>query len=182
MAGDPERSGPERAVIDSRAVGPATCSSACPGSAADGGEFAPAALEAGAWGVLVAREHVEAARAAVEGTVGHAPCSGAALIAVDDPLPALHALARAWRRELGARVVGITGSTGKTSTKDILAALLGTRLGTHASRENLNTEIGLPLTILEAAARHRGAGARDGDARRGPDRRAGRHRRARRRA
>ena len=47
-------------------------------------------------------------------------------------------------------MVGVTGSTGKTSTKDILAAILGSRLRTHASLENLNTEIGLPLTILEA--------------------------------
>ena len=50
----------------------------------------------------------------------------------------------------GATVIGVTGSTGKTSTKDILAALLRSRLKTHASRENWNTEIGLPLTILEA--------------------------------
>ena len=150
VAGEPERSGPERARIDSRAVEPGDLFVGLPGSAADGGRFAPAALEAGAWGAIVAREHVEAARAAVEGTVGHAPCSGAALIAVDEPLAALHALARAWRHELGARVIGVTGSTGKTSTKDILAALLGTRLVTHASRENWNTEIGLPLTILEA--------------------------------
>ena len=48
-------------------------------------------------------------------------------------------------------VVGVTGSTGKTSTKDILSALLAGRLRVHASRENFNTEIGLPLTILEAA-------------------------------
>ena len=137
-------------MIDSRAVEPGDLFVGLPGSGADGGRFAPAALEAGAWGAIVAREHVEAARAAVEGTVGHAPCSGAALIAVDEPLAALHALARAWRHELGARVIGVTGSTGKTSTKDILAALLGTRLVTHASRENWNTEIGLPLTILEA--------------------------------
>ena len=150
VARRPERSGPERAVIDSREVEPGDLFVGLPGSGADGGRFAAAALEAGAWGALVAREHVEAARAAVEGTVGHAPCSGAALIAVDEPLAALHALARAWRRELGAPVIGVTGSTGKTSTKDILAALLGTRLVTHASRENLNTEIGLPLTILEA--------------------------------
>src|SRR5205085_8020935 len=60
-------------------------------------------------------------------------------------------LARAWRRELGAKTIGITGSTGKTSTKDILLALLRPHLRTHANRENLNTEIGLPLSVLEAS-------------------------------
>src|SRR5688500_524760 len=138
-AGDPERSGPERAVIDSRAVEPGDLFVGLPGAAADGGAFAPAALEAGAWGALVAREHREAALAAVEGTVGHAACSGATVIVVEEPLAALQSLARAWRRELGARVVGVTGSTGKTSTKDILAALLAPHLDTRASRENWNT-------------------------------------------
>jgi UDP-N-acetylmuramoyl-tripeptide--D-alanyl-D-alanine ligase len=67
---------------------------------------------------------------------------------VDDPLAALQALATAWRRALGCAVVGITGSTGKTSVKDIVRALLPRHV--HASRENMNTEIGLPLAILEA--------------------------------
>jgi UDP-N-acetylmuramoyl-tripeptide--D-alanyl-D-alanine ligase len=67
-----------------------------------------------------------------------------------DPLTALQRLANRWRHELGARAVGITGSTGKTSTKDILLALLAPRLRTHANRQNLNTEIGVPLSILEA--------------------------------
>jgi UDP-N-acetylmuramoyl-tripeptide--D-alanyl-D-alanine ligase len=60
----------------------------------------------------------------------------------------MQALARAWRRSLGARVVGVTGSVGKTSVKDIARVLLPGNV--HANRENLNTEIGLPLTILEA--------------------------------
>jgi UDP-N-acetylmuramoyl-tripeptide--D-alanyl-D-alanine ligase len=60
----------------------------------------------------------------------------------------MHSLARAYRRALGARVVGVTGSVGKTSVKDIARALLPGRV--HASPENFNTEIGLPLTILEA--------------------------------
>jgi UDP-N-acetylmuramoyl-tripeptide--D-alanyl-D-alanine ligase len=60
----------------------------------------------------------------------------------------MQALALAWRRALGARVLGVTGSVGKTSVKDIARALLPGRV--HANRENLNTEIGLPLTILEA--------------------------------
>jgi UDP-N-acetylmuramoyl-tripeptide--D-alanyl-D-alanine ligase len=149
-AGDPERAGPERAVIDSRAVQPGDLFVGLPGAAADGGAYAAAALEAGAWGAVVGREHRGSAVDAAEGTVGHAACSRAAVIAVEEPLQALHGLARTWRRELGAKVVGVTGSTGKTSTKDILAALLGTRIVTHASRENWNTEIGLPLAILEA--------------------------------
>src|SRR5207244_1113525 len=83
--------------------------------------------------------------------VGEHPGTGPIAIAADDPLAALQRLARAWRGELGCPVVGVTGSTGKTSTKDILSALLRQRLPrTHANRENLNTEIGLPLTILEA--------------------------------
>jgi UDP-N-acetylmuramoyl-tripeptide--D-alanyl-D-alanine ligase len=90
----------------------------------------------------VAPEHAE--RATVEAA------GGAVVLAAEDPLAALQSLARAWRRELGCKVVGVTGSTGKTSTKDILAAVLGPHMTTHATRENLNTEIGLPLTILEA--------------------------------
>ena len=73
----------------------------------------------------------------------------------EDPLAALGALAGAWLdrlRQDGCRVVGITGSTGKTSTKDILLALAGPPFGgrVHANRENFNTEVGLPLTVLEA--------------------------------
>ncbi|HEY7456349.1 MAG TPA: UDP-N-acetylmuramoyl-tripeptide--D-alanyl-D-alanine ligase, partial [Solirubrobacterales bacterium] len=75
--------------------------------------------------------------------------AGAWVFAVEDPLAALQDLARAWRRELGVPVVGITGSVGKTSVKDITRALLPGRV--HANRENLNTEIGLPLTVLEAS-------------------------------
>jgi UDP-N-acetylmuramoyl-tripeptide--D-alanyl-D-alanine ligase len=111
------------------------------GEHVDGGRFAAQALDGGAWGVLVAPEH---AGAAADG-------SGAVIVA-DDPLAALQRLATAWRRALGCPVVGITGSVGKTSTKDILAAMLGQRLRTVANRENLNTEIGLPMTVLEAPA------------------------------
>jgi UDP-N-acetylmuramoyl-tripeptide--D-alanyl-D-alanine ligase len=148
--GAPERAGPARVMIDSREIEPGDLFVGLPGVGAHGGEFAAAALEAGAWGVIADREHAAAAVAVAEDSVGHAACSGAVVIAVEDPLAGLHALARAWRRELGATVFGVTGSTGKTSTKDILAALLRPRLVTHASRENWNTEIGLPLTILEA--------------------------------
>jgi UDP-N-acetylmuramoyl-tripeptide--D-alanyl-D-alanine ligase len=134
--------GPERAVIDTRRVRTGDLFVGLRGESSDGGAFAPDALLAGAWGALVAHEHAERAAAVA------AP--GAAVIGVEDPLVALQSLARSWRRELGCKVVGVTGSTGKTSTKDILAAILGPRLRTHANLENLNTEIGLPLTILQA--------------------------------
>src|SRR5262249_43193750 len=78
---------------------------------------------------------------------------GGVVLAHEDPLAALQTIANAWRRELGAagaKVIGITGSTGKTSTKDILAALLGSQKRTVASPQNHNTEIGLPLTVLSA--------------------------------
>jgi UDP-N-acetylmuramoyl-tripeptide--D-alanyl-D-alanine ligase len=136
----PHRDGPQRVVIDSRSVGPGDLFVGLPGEQVDGGRFAVNALAAGAWGVLVAPEHAEAAKCAAPG----------ALIAADEPLAALGSLARAWRRELGARVVGITGSTGKTSTKDLLAAMLAPHLRAVATHANLNTEIGLPLTILGA--------------------------------
>jgi UDP-N-acetylmuramoyl-tripeptide--D-alanyl-D-alanine ligase len=147
VAGAPERGGPERAVIDSRAVGPGDLFLGLPGASADGGEYAAAALQQGAWGVLVAPDHAGAARDAVDGAVGDSACASAVVIVSAEPLLSLQRLARAWRRELAAPVVGVTGSTGKTSTKDILAALIGA----HASRENFNTEIGLPLALLEAS-------------------------------
>ena len=111
------------------------------GERADGGEFAARALDAGAWGVVV--DH---ARARL--LTGDSSSGSGWVLAADDPLAALQRLATAWRRELGCRVVGITGSVGKTSAKDICRALLPMRV--HASRENFNTEIGLPLAILEA--------------------------------
>jgi UDP-N-acetylmuramoyl-tripeptide--D-alanyl-D-alanine ligase len=142
VAPAPHADGPARAVIDSRAAGPGDLFVGLVGEHVDGGRFAAQALAGGAWGVLVAPEHADAARCAVPG----------ALIAADDPLAALQRLATAWRRALACPVVGITGSVGKTSTKDILAAMLAQRLRTVANRENLNTEIGLPMTVLEAPA------------------------------
>jgi UDP-N-acetylmuramoyl-tripeptide--D-alanyl-D-alanine ligase len=136
--------GPLRAGIDSRELTPGELFVGLRGERVDGGSHATQALRAGAWGVLVAPEHAQAAAAAVEQGV---------VLAHSDPLAALHSLARAWRRELrvrGAMVVAITGSTGKTSTKDILAELLAGQLRVVASQANFNTEIGLPLALLGA--------------------------------
>ncbi len=132
---------PARAVIDSREAGPGDLFFGLAGARVDGGEHAGAALAAGAWGVVVAPER---ARALTEGD------AGGWVLAAADPLAALGLVARAVRRELGCPVVGITGSTGKTSVKDIARALLPGRV--HASPENFNTEIGLPLTICDAPA------------------------------
>ncbi len=135
---------PRKATIDSRGVEPGDLFFGLPGERADGGEFAADAVDAGAWGVVVN----EAQAAGV-------PRAGARVFAASEPLAALGGLAARWLESLrrsGCRVVGITGSTGKTSTKDILLALVRPAAAgrAHANRENWNTEIGLPLTILEA--------------------------------
>lgn len=139
-----EQGSPRRATIDSTETGPGDLFFGLRGERRDGGEFAPAAIEAGAWGVVVGQEVRRAFSPDSDSKVRRTGW----VFAVEDPLAAMQALARAWRRALGARVVGVTGSVGKTSVKDISRALLPGRV--HANRENLNTEIGLPLTILEA--------------------------------
>jgi UDP-N-acetylmuramoyl-tripeptide--D-alanyl-D-alanine ligase len=137
-------SGPERVVIDSRQAGPGTLFVGLPGEKMDGGGFAGQALAAGAWGILAAPAHAVAASAT-------ASCPGV-VMAAEDPLAALQRLATAWRRGLDAQVIGVTGSTGKTSTKDLLLAVLKSHRKVLASRANFNTEIGLPLELLAAPA------------------------------
>jgi UDP-N-acetylmuramoyl-tripeptide--D-alanyl-D-alanine ligase len=131
---------PSEAVVDSREARPGAIFFGLRGEHADGGEFAGSALEAGAWGVVVEPERAR--------SIDAGATEGGWIMAAPDPLEALQGLATGWRRELGCPVVGITGSTGKTSVKDICRALLPMRA--HASPENFNTEIGLPLAILAA--------------------------------
>jgi UDP-N-acetylmuramoyl-tripeptide--D-alanyl-D-alanine ligase len=128
---------PQRVVIDSRAVGPGDLFVGLPGSRADGGRFAAAALENGAWGVLVSPAWASG-------------LSGGAVLVADDPLKALGRMAREYRIELGCWVIAVTGSVGKTSTKELTAALLAPHLRVVASRGNFNTDIGMPLEILGA--------------------------------
>ena len=139
LAAAPGDGGPQRVAIDSRDLAPGDLFIGLAGAREDGGRFATQALEAGAWGVLVRPPLAPGA-------------SGGAVLTTEDPLGALQSLATAWRLELDARVVAVTGSTGKTSTKDILAALLARERRTVASPRNYNTEIGLPLAILAAPA------------------------------
>jgi UDP-N-acetylmuramoyl-tripeptide--D-alanyl-D-alanine ligase len=137
--------GPDRTVIDSRAAGPGTLFVGLPGANTDGGSFAAQALASGAWGTLTRPTHAAAARARQAAGTG-------VVLAAEDPLKALQNLATTWRRQLNAKVIGVTGSTGKTSTKDLVLALLAPHRRTVASRANFNTEIGLPLEILDAPA------------------------------
>jgi UDP-N-acetylmuramoyl-tripeptide--D-alanyl-D-alanine ligase len=129
--------GPTRAAIDTRAIEPGDLFAGLPGERVDGGRFADAALAAGAWGVLVTPEHARG-------------LSGGAVLAAADPLAALQRLATAWRRELDAAVIGVTGSVGKTSTKQLIAALIAPQRRVAANPANFNTEIGLPLAVLAA--------------------------------
>lgn len=128
---------PRRAVIDSLVAGPGDLFFGLRGENLDGGEFAAGAIEAGAWGVVVGHAQAEPLRG-----------SPAWVFVAAYPLAALQALATAGRRALDARVLAVTGSIGKTSVKDIARTILPGRV--HANAQNLNTEIGLPLTILEA--------------------------------
>jgi UDP-N-acetylmuramoyl-tripeptide--D-alanyl-D-alanine ligase len=122
-------------LVDSRAVGPGSLFVAIAGERVDGHDFVADAFERGAAAAVVHRPEIA-------GTV----------IVVPDTSRALLDLAADERgRMTGARVVGITGSNGKTSAKDLAAAVVGTRLRTHASPASFNNEIGLPLTLLGAA-------------------------------
>ncbi|MFL5894716.1 MAG: UDP-N-acetylmuramoyl-tripeptide--D-alanyl-D-alanine ligase, partial [Thermoleophilaceae bacterium] len=134
--------GPNRAVIDSRKVERGDLFIGLKGEHVDGGQFAQQAIDQGAWGVLTTPDKAPTPNSQLPTPV----------ITAEDPLSAMQSLARAWRRELGVKTIGITGSTGKTSTKDILSALLRPHVRTHANHENLNNEIGLPLSVLEAQA------------------------------
>ncbi|MGB0099640.1 MAG: Mur ligase family protein, partial [Nocardioides sp.] len=131
---------PGMAAIDSREIGGGELFFGLIGENDDGGRFAAGALVDGAWGVVASPEWRNELQA----------ISGGWVFISDDPLLSLQMLARAWRRELAAKVIGITGSVGKTSVKDITRSLIPGRV--HASEENFNTEIGLPLTILSAPA------------------------------
>jgi len=123
-------------VIDSRLAAPGALFAALPGEHVDGHDYANAAALGGAAAILAARP---------------LPGAAAPVIVVPDVTLALGALARAVLRRLpGVTVVGITGSSGKTSTKDLTGQVVE-RLGPAIAPEgSLNNEIGLPLTVLRA--------------------------------
>ena len=121
-------------VTDSRDVVVGAMFVAIAGDHVDGHDFAPQAINAGAVAVLTARD------------------IGQACVVVDDPVQALGRLAASVRRDLAARTIAVTGSSGKTSTKDLIAAVLVAAGRTVSPVGSFNTEVGLPLTILGAPA------------------------------
>lgn len=130
-------------IIDSRQAQGGEIFFALSGEQVDGHDFIEAAWNKGAAVVIAEREKLSF-RKAVQ--VPH----GKALIQVRSSFRAMQILAQAWRCELGAKVVGITGSNGKTTTKDMVAAVLAQRHRVHKNKENQNNELGLPMTILNA--------------------------------
>ena len=134
-------------VIDSRDVHPGAAFVAFIGEMTDGHAFVVDALAAGARALVVTRDD-EAIRDAVEQT-GRAEV---ALIRVDDSTAAVEALGAWHRQRLGCPVIGVTGSTGKTTTKDFLRSVLATRMKVVATSGNRNNELGVPLTVMDAGA------------------------------
>lgn len=140
-AGIDERASITGVTVDSRAVTAGDLFVAIGGERVDGHDFAADAVSAGAVCVLASRELSDDAGTPL-------PC-----IVVDDPVAALGQLASWYRRErLACTVIGITGSSGKTSTKDLVARVLSTAAPTVSARGSFNTEVGLPLTVLGADA------------------------------
>ncbi|PYU27782.1 MAG: UDP-N-acetylmuramoyl-tripeptide--D-alanyl-D-alanine ligase [Acidobacteria bacterium] len=147
--------------IDSRAVGRGQLFVAICGPRHNGHDFVAAALQAGAEAAVVASERISSYPAEIRGR----------LFAVGDTLAALQELAQAVRRAWGRRIAAVTGSVGKTTTKEILAALLGAQFRVLKSEGNLNNEYGLPLTLLRLDPEDEAAVVELGMSRRGELRR-----------
>ncbi len=122
---------------DSRAVRPGNLFIALQGPNHDGHDHVGAALAAGAVAALVQR-----------------PCGGASELQVADSRLALGRLGAAWRRHLGTPLVAVTGSNGKTTVKEMVAAILATRGPVLATQGNLNNDLGVPLTLLRLTPEH----------------------------
>lgn len=143
MIGDPLRWGavvPRRVVIDSREVSPGDMFVALRGESRDGHDYINAAVERGAIAVLVER--------------APDPAPGAAMILVPQALAAIQRLATYCREKHPISVVAVTGSVGKTTTKELIAHVLSQHYHVLKSEGNQNNEIGVPLTLLRLDAAH----------------------------
>ncbi len=147
------------AAIDSRQVTPDSLFIALSGERVDGHDFVQDAFNQGASVALISREvsreynQIDLRhgwKADQQVSVGDAPLC----LIVDDSLNAMQQIARFWRRRLDLVVIGITGSVGKSTTKELVAEVLNQRYKTLKSPGNLNNEIGLPLTLLQLSEQH----------------------------
>jgi UDP-N-acetylmuramoyl-tripeptide--D-alanyl-D-alanine ligase len=149
-AGATVASGGDRSLesfsIDSRTLAPGQCFIALKGDRFDGVAFAAECLDRGAAGVLVNRSAGLGASLA-------ASARGAAVLEADDTLVALQRLGHHMRRLSGARVTAITGSAGKTTTKEAAAEFLSERYTVYRNPGNLNNHVGLPLSLLDLRSR-----------------------------
>jgi UDP-N-acetylmuramoyl-tripeptide--D-alanyl-D-alanine ligase len=148
-AGDPNREF-TGVSIDTRTLAAGELFIAIAGERFDGADFAGAAIDAGAGGVVV--EHGRGRELADQKGV-RPLLSGVAIIEVDDAIAALQALAQAIRRASGTKVVAITGSAGKTTTKEVTGEFLAARYRVVRNRGNFNNHIGLPLSLIELRRR-----------------------------
>lgn len=130
----------EGLAIDSRLVTGGELFAAVRGER-DGHDFVTAALDGGAGAALVER-----VPEALDGR------DGAALVVVDEVMAALADLSRLARKQLGDRVIGITGSVGKTTAKDLAASIMSQKYATTASEKSFNNELGVPLTLFNTPA------------------------------
>ena len=132
-------------TTDSRKITEGCVFVALKGENFDGNTFALKALEQGASLAIVDDEAVfDSIKASGEYSA----------LLVENSLIALQDLAREWRRYLGTRIIGITGTNGKTTTKELLAAVLSTKYKMHYTHGNLNNSIGVPLTLLQLTKEH----------------------------
>jgi len=129
-------------LIDSRAVKKGDCFWGLPGASAHGQEYAPIALEKGASIVAVEKRW---------GVVRESELQGKVAFLMEDTLLVLQNLAREVRRSLGGRTIGITGSNGKTTTRELIAAALKGMGEVGQNHGNYNNHIGVPLTILNSS-------------------------------
>ncbi|MDP9314504.1 MAG: UDP-N-acetylmuramoyl-tripeptide--D-alanyl-D-alanine ligase [Chloroflexota bacterium] len=150
-------------AIDSRQVTVGDLFVALPGEHVDGHQFVGDALRRGARGALVRRDwaagHVheldQSVALLVDGdSLALVQPGQQVVFAVDDPLATLQQLSAIHRRRMPARMIGITGSVGKTSTKEATAAVLRQGYKTHYSGKSYNNEIGVPLTLLGLQPEH----------------------------
>lgn len=144
-------------VVDSRLANPGCIFVALPGEKRHGHEFVPAAFGAGAIAAIVEADlaldcqHVDL-RAVLEPALDTLELP--LCLRVESSLTALQQMAAFWRARHHPRVIGITGSVGKTTTKEMVAAVLARRFNTLRSRGSYNNEIGLPLTLLQLTGAH----------------------------